>query len=108
MNMQDLVIRSQAVADLLKAMANSHRLLILCELSGGERSVSELEEVVDLSQSALSQHLAKLRECNIVKTRREAQTIYYSIADDRVGRLMSTLQEEFCSPSERTGRSKKK
>ena len=56
---------------MLKAMANSHRLLILCELHRGERSVSGLEAVVPLSQSALSQHLAKLRECGIVSTRRE-------------------------------------
>lgn len=108
MNMQDLISRSEAVADLLKAMANSHRLMILCELSNGERSVSRLEEIVDLSQSALSQHLAKLRECNIVKTRREAQTIYYSLADDRVSRLMSTLQAEFCVPPWPTRRSGRK
>lgn len=108
MNMQDLIGRSEAVAELLKAMANSHRLLILCELSDGERSVSELEGVVNLSQSALSQHLAKLRECKIVKTRREAQAIYYSLADERVARLMSTLQNEFCPPPGRTARSGRK
>ena len=62
MNMQELTRRSEDVADLLKVMSNSHRLLILCELNNGERSVSALEEIVGLSQSALSQHLAKLRE----------------------------------------------
>ena len=60
-------------------MANSHRLLILCELNNGERTVSALEAVVPLSQSALSQHLAKLRDYGIVSTRREAQSIYYSL-----------------------------
>ena len=64
--MQELTSRSEEVADLLKAMANSHRLLILCELNNGERSVSELEAVVPLSQSALSQHLAKLRELSLI------------------------------------------
>ena len=99
MNMQDLTLRSQEVADLLKVMSNSHRLLILCELNKGERSVTALEAVVPLSQSALSQHLARLRECGVVTTRREAQTIYYSLADPRVTRLMGTLYDLFCAPA---------
>lgn len=99
MNMQELTSRSEEVAELLKAMSNSHRLLILCELSNGERSVSALEEIVGLSQSALSQHLARLRESGIVATRRDAQTIYYSLADTRVATLMSTLYTLFCAPS---------
>lgn len=98
MNMQDLISRSEDVAQLLKAMSNSHRLLILCELNNGEQSVSTLEGVVGLSQSALSQHLAKLRESGIVATRRDAQTIYYSLADERVATLMSTLYDLFCAP----------
>lgn len=98
MNMQELTSRSEEVAELLKAMSNSHRLLILCELTGGERSVSALEEVVGLSQSALSQHLAKLRESGIVATRRDAQTIFYSLADSRVAALMRRLYELFCAP----------
>lgn len=107
MNMQDLIGQSDYVAELLKAVANSHRLLILCQLSNGERSVSELEDIVKLSQSALSQHLAKLRELNIVTTRREAQTIYYSLADARFRRLMSTLQREFCATPTGTARNEK-
>jgi ArsR family transcriptional regulator, virulence genes transcriptional regulator len=98
MNMQELTSRSEEVAELLRAMSNSHRLLILCELNSGEKSVSALESIVGLSQSALSQHLAKLRECGIVTTRRDAQTIYYSLADVRVASLMSTLYELFCAP----------
>lgn len=97
MNIQELTRRSEEVSELLKAMSNSSRLLILCELSKGERSVSALEEVVGLSQSALSQHLAKLRECKIVATRRDAQTIYYSLSDPRVVTLMATLYDLFCS-----------
>lgn len=98
MNMQDLNSRSEEVAGLLKAMSNSHRLMILCELNNGERSVTALESVVPISQSALSQHLAKLRECGLVSTRREAQTIYYRVSDPRVAALMSTLYDLFCAP----------
>ena len=98
MNMQALTRRSEEVAELLKAMANSNRLLILCEINGGERSVSALESAIGLSQSALSQHLAKLRETGIVATRREAQTIFYSLADRRVEDLMGKLHELFCAP----------
>lgn len=107
MNMQDLNARSEEVAELLKVMSNPHRLMILCELNNGERSVTALEEVVGLSQSALSQHLAKLREGGVVTTRREAQTIYYSLADSRVAHLMGTLYELFCAPAKaRTRRSR--
>ena len=88
---------SVRAAAFLKAVANVNRLMILCELKDGERSVSALEGVVPLTQSALSQHLAKLRAENLVKTRREAQTIYYSLADARIARLIDTLDELFCS-----------
>jgi DNA-binding transcriptional ArsR family regulator len=97
--MQELAANSLEAEELLKALANSHRLMILCELEGGERSVSALEQVVPLTQSALSQHLAKLREGGIVATRREAQTIYYSLSDARVSRLIEVLHELFCAPA---------
>ena len=99
MNMQELKASSAEAEDLLKALANSHRLMILCELKDGERSVSALEQVVPLAQSALSQHLAKLREGGFVTTRREAQTIYYSLSDARVARLIEVLHELFCAPA---------
>ncbi|WP_334146807.1 ArsR/SmtB family transcription factor [Hyphomicrobium sp.] len=99
MNIKELVSNSEEAADLLKALANQHRLMILCELHKGERSVSALEAVVPLSQSALSQHLAKLREGGFVATRRESQTIYYSLADSRVVRLIGVLHELFCAPA---------
>ncbi|MEX2450125.1 MAG: metalloregulator ArsR/SmtB family transcription factor [Rhodospirillales bacterium] len=76
---------------LLKAMSNPHRLLILCQLTSGEKCVGELESIVGLSQSALSQHLARLRRDNLVKTRRMAQTIYYSLAADDVEILIDAL-----------------
>ncbi|MBL8844691.1 MAG: helix-turn-helix transcriptional regulator [Hyphomicrobium zavarzinii] len=96
MNIKELTSSSEDAAALLKALANPHRLMILCELHNGERSVSALEEVVPLSQSALSQHLAKLREGGFVVTRREAQMIYYALADERVSRLIGVLHEIFC------------
>ena len=99
MNIQEMEANSEEAAELLKALANRHRLMILCELYNSERSVSALEAVVPLSQSALSQHLAKLREGGFVATRREAQTIYYSLADTRVVRLIGVLHELFCAPT---------
>lgn len=81
-------------ARLLKALANERRLLILCQLADGERSVGALD--VGLSQSALSQHLARLREEGVVQTRRDAQTIYYSIADPDVLKIIKTLADIYC------------
>jgi DNA-binding transcriptional ArsR family regulator len=82
---------------LLKAMSNERRLLILCHLSRGERSVGELCRLVDVSQSALSQHLAKLRQDRLVQTRRDAQTIYYSLEGETVQRVLDTLYTLYCT-----------
>jgi len=84
---------------LLKAMANERRLTILCHLAGGEKSVGTLEAVMDLSQSALSQHLARLRADRIVLTRREGQTIYYRLAGNEATAIMATLHSLYCSPT---------
>jgi len=87
---------SQAVA-LLKLLANEKRLLILCQLvKAREVTVSDLADAVGLSQSALSQHLAKMREEGLVATRREAQTIFYHIANADAGRLLSQLKAIYC------------
>ncbi|WP_207063169.1 metalloregulator ArsR/SmtB family transcription factor [Motiliproteus sp. SC1-56] len=86
---------SQA-AQLLKALANENRLLILCHLDGKELSVTELNQHLDLSQSALSQHLAVLRRDGLVKTRRESQTIFYSLAGDSASRVINTLHQMYC------------
>lgn len=83
-------------AKLLRALGNERRLMILCQLSNGERSVGGLLPNVGLSQSALSQHLAVLREEGIVATRREAQTIWYRIADPAALKVVTTLAEIFC------------
>jgi len=88
-----------AAAAFLKILANDRRLMILCELLKGERSVGELEEIVSLSQSALSQHLARLRRSHLVKTRRESQTIYYSIADPGVTKVIGALYDLYCGPT---------
>jgi len=86
----------QAVA-LLKALANDSRLLVLCHLAvEGDLSVSQLQERVGLGQSALSQHLAKLRYENLVATRKEAQTVFYRVCDPKAARLLNVLHDLFC------------
>lgn len=84
------------VSDFLRSLANESRLLVLCALLDGEQSVGELNAHVDLSPSALSQHLAWLREGGLVQTRREAQTIYYSLTDKRVKEVLTVLKKLFC------------
>ena len=85
-------------ARMLKALANEKRLMILCLLAEGERSVGELNGLLDLSQSALSQHLALLREEQLVETRREAQTIFYSLAPGPAFEVIRTLHGIYCAP----------
>jgi DNA-binding transcriptional ArsR family regulator len=85
------------VAGILRALANERRLMILCKLvEWGEANVSSLAEAVGLSQSALSQHLAKMRDEGIVTFRRESQTLWYRIADPRIETLFATLHNLFC------------
>jgi DNA-binding transcriptional ArsR family regulator len=81
---------------LLRAMGNEQRLLILCQLVGGECAVGVLQEAGGLSQSALSQHLAKLREAGLVQARREGQSVFYSLPDGPVQRVMATLHGIYC------------
>ena len=83
-------------ADLLKTLSNPHRLLILCFLAEGEISVADLNERLPLSQSALSQHLAVLRMHRLVATRRDAQSIYYSLADSNALPIIRTLHDIYC------------
>lgn len=82
--------------ELLKAMANEWRLMILCQLSEGEKTVGELQGILGLSQSALSQHLAILRRERIVQARKHAQSVSYSLAGDEATKVMETLHELFC------------
>ena len=87
---------AQSASRLLKALSNENRLLILCLLSQGERSVSELNNEIDLSQSALSQHLAVLRNDGLVETRRDSQTIYYSMVNGPATHVIQTLHGIYC------------
>lgn len=97
MKIEDLQANARRASALLKAMCNERRLLILCHLSQGERSVGELEDLVGLSQSALSQHLARLRNDNLVRTRRSAQNIYYSLNGHEAQTIMTTLHGLYCT-----------
>jgi len=96
MSMAELQKNAGHVAALLKAIANPARLIILCQLIEGERSVGSLARAVGLSQSAISQHLAVLRYGDVVASRREGQTIFYSLASADVATLMGTLHTVFC------------
>jgi DNA-binding transcriptional ArsR family regulator len=89
--------KAAQAAAMLKLLANESRLLILCQLAMAlEMSVNDLAEAVGLSQSALSQHLAKMREEGLLATRREAQTVFYRIADPNAARLLALLKDIYC------------
>ena len=92
----ELKSHARRASALLKAMSNPARLMVLCQLAQGEKSVGELEGAVDLSQSGLSQHLALLRRERIVATRRSGQTIFYSLASADAAAVMRTLYDVFC------------
>ena len=96
MKPEELGDNAKDASKLLKAMGNEKRLMILCHLVDGEMSVGALEKLVVLSQSALSQHLARLRNDGFVKTRRDAQTIYYSLKGDEAKQVMGTLHSIYC------------
>lgn len=93
-------MRGQAAAaeEMLKALANRHRLMILCQLIDGERSVGNLAESLGVRDSTVSQHLALLRKDDLVSTRREGQTIWYALASVPVRRLVATLYDIYCGP----------
>lgn len=96
-NLERMRARAPDAAGLMKALGNESRLMILCTLAEGERSVGELNEMIPLSQSALSQQLARLRSQGIVATRRESQTIYYSLAPGPADRVIHLLHDIYCS-----------
>ncbi|AGB09018.1 metalloregulator ArsR/SmtB family transcription factor [Vibrio parahaemolyticus] len=97
MNLQEMEKNSAKAVVLLKAMANERRLQILCMLHNQELSVGELCTKLELSQSALSQHLAWLRRDELVATRKEAQTVYYTLKSDEVKTLIQTLHGLYCA-----------
>lgn len=92
---------AQQAASFLKTLAHEGRLMILCHLGPGEKSVGELERLLGIRQAAVSQMLARLREEGLVQTRREGKTIYYSLADDSTRRVIELLYDIFCAPTPR-------
>lgn len=97
LDLASFAAKAGAVADTLKAIGNQRRLMVLCKLvEHGERTVTELADDVGLSQSALSQHLAKMRETGLLAYRRDSQTLWYRIADPRIETLLATLYTLYC------------
>lgn len=92
-----IVSRAEPVAAILRAMGNTRRLVVLCKLvEHGEMTAGDLAETIGLSQSALSQHLARMRDDGLVAFRRERQSLWYRIADPRIEALLATLHRNFC------------
>ena len=96
MNLEEMKQHADEATQMLKALANRNRLMLLCTLSEGEQSVGQLNDRIDLSQSALSQHLAVLRRDGLVTTRRESQTIYYTIAEGPAAQVIHLLHDMYC------------
>ncbi|MGE6740494.1 metalloregulator ArsR/SmtB family transcription factor [Allorhizobium pseudoryzae] len=90
--------RSAEAAEFMRLFSTPTRLMLLCYIAGGERSVGDIQDELGLKQPALSQQLAELRTAGVVKTRRESRQIFYSVADDRVSAVMQTLFALFCPP----------
>jgi len=88
---------AQKASELMKTLGHKDRLMVLCHLASGEKSVGELASLLNIPQSPLSQHLARMRKESLVSTRREAQTIYYSIASGKAGRMVELMHELYCS-----------
>jgi DNA-binding transcriptional ArsR family regulator len=93
-----LEAKAEEASVVLGAMANGKRLMVLCNLLDGEKSVSKLAEIVELSPAALSQHLGKMRALRLVETRRDGQVIYYRLASDKVREILETLYRLYCLP----------
>lgn len=85
---------------LMKTLGHKDRLMILCHLANGEKSVGQIADLLEISQSPLSQHLSRMRKEGLVDTRREAQTIYYSLKSGEASRIVEVLYELFCEPED--------
>lgn len=99
-----LMRRARKASNFLKALSHENRLLLLCLLAERERSVTELENILSLRQSAVSQQLARLRYDGMVETRRDGKTIYYSLANDDVRRMISVVYDIFCATAKTENR----
>lgn len=91
-----MAVAAGKASELMKTLGHKDRLMVLCHLISGEKSVGELASLLDIPQSPLSQHLARMRKENLVTTRREAQTIYYSIASEEAARIVGLMHELYC------------
>ena len=101
LDIEALLVNARDASEFLKALSHEARLVILCLLAEGEKSVSELEEVLSLRQPAVSQQLARLRSDNLVDTRRDGKNIYYSLARPEVVEVIGALHQAFCQSSTR-------
>ena len=99
MDLETMQNSARRASDMLKLLGHPHRLMVLCELKMGEKSVSELASKVGLSQSPLSQHLARMRYEDVVETRRDGQTVYYSLKEGEASLLIESLYDIFCAPN---------
>ena len=97
-DVKDLLAQARKASELLKALSHETRLLILCILSEGEKSVSDLADILSMPQATVSQQLARLRFDRLVTARRDGRMIYYTIADKEVSSVVETLYELFCTP----------
>lgn len=98
LSLGDMEAKADEASRVLMAMANPKRLLVLCHLLQGEKSVGALADAVDLAQAALSQHLSKMRALGLVETRRDGQTIFYRLASAEVQAILETLYRLYCAP----------
>ncbi len=105
---QTFCLKADGAARLMKSLANAHRLMILCRLHEGEASVGDIEKAVPLAQSALSQHLARLRREGIVRTRRQAQTVRYSLVKGPAVAIIRQLYGLYCGSSPNEGKRRKR
>lgn len=102
MNLNHMRETAPRVSELMKVLSNEHRLMILCQLAEGEKSVGELAELLNVRQAALSQQLALLRKDGMVHTRRQAQNVFYSLAREDVRNLMGFLYQTYCGSENRS------
>lgn len=98
-DLEQMARSADRASSLMKTLGHKDRLMILCQLADGEKSVGEIADLLEISQSPLSQHLSRMRREGLVDTRRDAQTIYYSLKSGEASRIVEVLYELFCSPT---------
>ena len=97
-DLEQMAQSASRASSLMKTLGHKDRLMILCHLADGEKSVGQIAELLEISQSPLSQHLSRMRKEGLVDTRREAQTIYYSLQSGEAAKIVEVLYELFCAP----------